>query len=1018
MSSDSGNGSTTDETGAPLGRRAFLRTAIGGAAGAALVACEGDRNPGRAGDPQASLATTPTTTTPTMPIVPGSPPPETWNEPWVWRPSDWPGQALELNVVENENPGATVGFGNPSAVLFSYNGSTPGPTIRMRGDETLFARVRNILGENFGTTYIGPAGDPATGARPPGVTKAAMEAKSTLAGLARKDFCLGEHTNGVHSVRTTNLHTHGLHVRPGRNPDGTHSDNVIFRLISQPDYNRRQQLATEPECEWLRRFDQTTFLRDDEQTGYADYEFHLGDVQAAERGRRPPQPHPPGTHWYHPHSHGATHNQVASGMAGFLIVEGDVDDEINEELTGIRRPDPQFRTGPNDYIERLMFIQRVLAGNRSTDPDARTSDLISGRVSSPAVNGDQTPMTIVMRQHAIERWRVLNGSVDGRGFKRFMVLEGQYAVDEVSTGPGGGTASTLVKYDPESEMFRPIPRSEVWRDKQHLLQLSYDGVTLVRGEGDTAEYFVKDLAEQGNTCDWPAGVEDPTDAQFKGCNPLDRPLKDGEQNKSMLENFEACYADADGVRDCYVRPNEVYLGPANRTDVFFNATTPGVYTVLARAVIVHADNYQNVLQGAYDDPVLKPPPQDIVVAYIVVEPEPDGDEEGAAQRWPPAVTNAELLERLNGRIAGLIPEYLKPVTDDEIRVRDTDEDWKLPERRNTYRTRTITYSGWGAADFPLITTAGDDDTSRAFARFVADDQKKSEEDNLELLRYAKIIPPADDPKTGKSSCPDDTAATSEQTEWVLLPPATRTMAISPSTSTEVIPDESDDHFTVTRSMGRKFDPSDRYRPRMLEGTAEEWAVYNSSISLWADTDCADRPLGQFQGHWPSQPLLRAEGQQRFRDDTNWRLQTKSVDHPFHIHQNPCWVLRIEVPDQDGNLVNILEEPRWQDVIPIPRNRGRVVFRSRFPDYVGLYVNHCHILLHEDNGMMQAIEAVPFAGEANYDPADELPEYPASYAPDELDEAYVQSLQFIDPNHVSGQKFPGFDVHPPGQKTSS
>jgi len=31
-----------------------------------------------------------------------------------------------------------------------------------------------------------------------------------------------------------------------------------------------------------------------------------------------------------------------------------------------------------------------------------------------------------MRPGAVERWRVLNASVDGRGTKSFMVLEGQF----------------------------------------------------------------------------------------------------------------------------------------------------------------------------------------------------------------------------------------------------------------------------------------------------------------------------------------------------------------------------------------------------------------------------------------------------------------------------------------------------------------------------------------------------------------------------------------------------------------
>ncbi|MEX5689768.1 multicopper oxidase domain-containing protein, partial [Pseudomonas silesiensis] len=36
-----------------------------------------------------------------------------------------------------------------------------------------------------------------------------------------------------------------------------------------------------------------------------------------------PVDHPAGTSWYHPHIHGTTAMQVASGMAGALVVEGD-----------------------------------------------------------------------------------------------------------------------------------------------------------------------------------------------------------------------------------------------------------------------------------------------------------------------------------------------------------------------------------------------------------------------------------------------------------------------------------------------------------------------------------------------------------------------------------------------------------------------------------------------------------------------------------------------------------------------
>ena len=71
-----------------------------------------------------------------------------------------------------------------------------------------------------------------------------------------------------------------------------------------------------------------------------------------------------------------------------------------------------------------------------------------------------------------------------------------------------------------------------------------------------------------------------------------------------------------------------------------------------------------------------------------------------------------------------------------------------------------------------------------------------------------------------------------------------------------------------------------------------------------------------------------------------------ADHPFHIHTNPFLVTRI-------NGV-ALAEPVWRDTVNV-RGHGSVTLRSRFEDFTGLLVLHCHILNHEDIGMMQLIE---------------------------------------------------------------
>jgi FtsP/CotA-like multicopper oxidase with cupredoxin domain len=71
-----------------------------------------------------------------------------------------------------------------------------------------------------------------------------------------------------------------------------------------------------------------------------------------------------------------------------------------------------------------------------------------------------------------------------------------------------------------------------------------------------------------------------------------------------------------------------------------------------------------------------------------------------------------------------------------------------------------------------------------------------------------------------------------------------------------------------------------------------------------------------------------------------------ADHPFHIHTNPFLVTRI-----DGVT---LAEPVWRDTVNV-RGHGSVSLRSRFEDFTGRFVLHCHILNHEEIGMMQLIE---------------------------------------------------------------
>jgi FtsP/CotA-like multicopper oxidase with cupredoxin domain len=79
----------------------------------------------------------------------------------------------------------------------------------------------------------------------------------------------------------------------------------------------------------------------------------------------------------------------------------------------------------------------------------------------------------------------------------------------------------------------------------------------------------------------------------------------------------------------------------------------------------------------------------------------------------------------------------------------------------------------------------------------------------------------------------------------------------------------------------------------------------------------------------------------------WTIVNKHFhDHIFHIHINPFLVTQI-----NGEAV---EHPVWRDTVIVPRY-GSLTFRTRFIDFTGRYVLHCHMMNHEALGMMQLVE---------------------------------------------------------------
>jgi FtsP/CotA-like multicopper oxidase with cupredoxin domain len=197
----------------------------------------------------------------------------------------------------------------------TYEGTIPGPTLRLKPGDVLRIQLINDLPPNRDPTPV-------------------------IHSLP-------------HQFNTTNFHSHGLHV----SPSGI-SDNVM--RIMEPGKSYEIEIAI-------------------------------------------PADHVCGTNWYHPHAHGSAGVQIASGVAGALIIEGDFAGV--PEIAAAQEPLLVLTESVFDSFGTIENFETVF-------PETAARFL--------AVNGVRVP-TITMRPGEVQRWRILHA---GWQDDIFMELEG------------------------------------------------------------------------------------------------------------------------------------------------------------------------------------------------------------------------------------------------------------------------------------------------------------------------------------------------------------------------------------------------------------------------------------------------------------------------------------------------------------------------------------------------------------------------------------------------------------------
>src|SRR5262249_30241521 len=94
------------------------------------------------------------------------------------------------------------------------------------------------------------------------------------------------------------------------------------------------------------------------------------------------------------------------------------------------------------------------------------------------------------------------------------------------------------------------------------------------------------------------------------------------------------------------------------------------------------------------------------------------------------------------------------------------------------------------------------------------------------------------------------------------------------------------------------------------------------------------------------------------DVEEWTIRNESDEmHTFHMHQVAFQV--VEVNGQKTDFVGM------QDNVNVPvRATVKIILAFTDPAIVGKFAYHCHVLSHEDKGMMAVIEVKPPRGAAS------------------------------------------------------
>ncbi|MDW3193316.1 MAG: multicopper oxidase domain-containing protein [Cytophagales bacterium] len=209
--------------------------------------------------------------------------------------------------------------------------------------------------------------------------------------------------NIPHNLNNTNLHVHGLHVDPSKDdvttvivPDGLSTEDYDAPDTDEPVVN-------------LDSLNEYSVSDQSVKAGNWNYQYKI------------PVNHLPGTHWFHPHKHGATSAQVENGMAGTIVIEESQDNSI------IEYTDQKTYDAWSDQNDRVFAIQEITNyGFQRGEGDAM--GINHNDSLTLTVNG-LTDYSYDVAPGEMQRWRLVNAGTNHKSFA-YVWLGRQDATDK------------------------------------------------------------------------------------------------------------------------------------------------------------------------------------------------------------------------------------------------------------------------------------------------------------------------------------------------------------------------------------------------------------------------------------------------------------------------------------------------------------------------------------------------------------------------------------------------------------